>query len=56
MQKLLLISFIIAPVMLPMIAAGDPSPVRGLRRAIAWWLAFNVCYLLAFLFVYPRIF
>ncbi len=56
MQKILLISFIFAPVVLPMIAARDPSPVRGLRKAVLWWVGFNLLYVFGFLYVYPRLF
>ena len=55
MQKLFLISFIVAPIVLPMIAARDSSPVRGLRKALFWWAAFNAAYLLGYLVLYPRL-
>jgi hypothetical protein len=55
MQKLILLSFIISIIVLPMIAARDPSPVRGLRKALLWWATFNVCYLLAWLLLVPRL-
>jgi len=55
MHDLLLISFIFAPIVLPMIAARDQSPLRGLRKAILWWLLFNGAFLLAYLVIYPRL-
>jgi hypothetical protein len=55
MQKLFLLSFIVAILALPMLAARDPSPVRGLRKALLWWATFNTCYLVAWLLLYPRL-
>ena len=55
MQKLFLISFIAACLALPMLAARDPAPVRGLRKALLWWATFNSCYLIAWLVLYPRL-
>jgi hypothetical protein len=54
-QKILLISFVVAIIALPMIAAKDPSPVRGLRKTLLWWTAFNIWYLFAYLVLYPRL-
>jgi hypothetical protein len=54
MQKLILMSVIYATAILPLIAARNPSPRRGLRKAVVWLLAFNVIYVLAVMFVYPR--
>jgi len=53
--KILLISCIVAPIALPMLAARDPSPVRGLRRALLWWAGFAFCYWIGFLLLYPRL-
>lgn len=54
MQKILLISFIVAPIAIPMLAARHPSPVRGLRRALLGWVLFNIGYLFFLLVLYPR--
>lgn len=54
MQKLILMSVIYATAILPLIAARNPSPRRGLRKAVVWMLAFNLIYVLAVMFVYPR--
>ena len=54
MQKIILMSVIYATAIIPLLAARDTSARRGLRRAIAWLLAFNVIYLLAVVFLYPR--
>jgi len=55
MAKLILISVVLATIAIPLIASGDPSAVRGMKRAMAWALAFNVAYLLSLLFIYPRV-
>lgn len=55
MQKLLLMSILIATVALPMIAAGDPKPARALRRAVVWLIAFNFAYVFAIVYVLPRL-
>jgi hypothetical protein len=55
MQKLLLVSLLIATVALPMWAARARSARLGLRRAVFWMLAFNILYLLAVRLVYPRL-
>ncbi len=55
MGKLLLNSILIATLAIPMRAAGDPSPVRGVRRAVLGVVAFNAFYLVAILYVLPRL-
>jgi hypothetical protein len=55
MQKAILISIVAATIILPMWAARERSARRGLRKAIAWIAVFNVAYLLAVIFVYPRL-
>lgn len=55
MQKILLISFIFGPIIIPMIAARDASPVRGLRKAVLWWIAFVLWYAFVFLYLAPRL-
>jgi len=55
-QKLLLVSILFATMALPMRAARDPSPVRGLRKALVWTAGFGVLYMLAILYLYPRLF
>jgi hypothetical protein len=36
-------------------AARDRSARRGLRKALVWMFAFDVCYLVAVMFIYPRL-
>jgi hypothetical protein len=55
MKKLLLLSILVATVAIPMIAATDRSAIRGLRRTVLWMAAFNLCYLIAIIYVWPRL-
>lgn len=55
MQKLLLASILLAHIVIPMWGAGDKNAVRGLKKTLACMMAFNISYLLAILFVYPRL-
>lgn len=55
MQKNLLLTILIATITIPMLAASDRSPTRGFRRMIVWMVAFNVCYLFAILYIWPRL-
>jgi hypothetical protein len=55
MRKLILVSILFAMVVVPMRAATDPSPKRGLRRTLVGLAAFNVLYLLAVLYILPRL-
>ncbi len=47
MRKLLLLSVLFATFAIPAVAARDPRPVRGLRRALLYTLAFDVVYAVA---------
>jgi hypothetical protein len=53
--KLLLVSIVFATIVLPLRAASEPSPSRALRRVLVSMFAFNVIYLIAILYVYPRL-
>jgi hypothetical protein len=55
MAKLLLLSIVIMMVAIPVLAARDRSPKRGLQKAILLTIAFNVIYLFAVRFIYPRL-
>lgn len=55
MQKFLLMSILIATVVIPMIAASDRSAIRGFRRTVVWMAAFNLFYLFAIVYVWPRL-
>jgi hypothetical protein len=51
-QKLLLISIIVASVAIPVWAARDANPGRGLTTAVVVTAAFNLLYLLAVKYLY----
>jgi hypothetical protein len=55
MQKALLISIVAATLVIPMWAARDRNPRRGLRKVVTRVLLFNLVYLLALMFIYPRL-
>jgi hypothetical protein len=53
--KLLLNSILLATVVLPLLAARDRSPRRGLRRLVAGTTLFVACYAVAIIFIFPRL-
>ena len=55
MDKVFFLSILVATVMLPWLAARDRSPSRWLRRAFLMIVAFNAFYLVAIVYVLPRI-
>jgi hypothetical protein len=55
MQKLLLISIWLATIILPFIAALDPSPRRGLRRLLLMMSGYIAFYVIAIIFILPRL-
>ena len=55
MQKAILISIVAATIIIPMWAARERSARRGLRKAITCIAVFNIAYLLAVMFIYPRL-
>ena len=55
MKKFLLYTILIATVMIPLIAASDKSAIRGFRKAVVWMAAFNLLYVFAILYVWPRL-
>jgi hypothetical protein len=55
MAKLLLMSVLIMTVVIPMVTATDRSARRGFKRTILWMVAFNAFYLVAIIYVYPRL-
>lgn len=52
-MKQLLITLILAPIVLPALAAKDPHPLRGLRRGLWLVLAFNLAYAVFVRFFFP---
>lgn len=55
MSKLLLISVVVATLVLPARAARHPAPAIALRRALAWVAAYYAFYVVALLYVLPRL-
>jgi hypothetical protein len=55
MQKLLLLSVVIAMICVPILAGRDRSPVRSLKKTLLVILVFNLVYLVALRFVYPHL-
>ncbi len=55
MQKLLLLSILIAVVAVPSIAARDANPRRAFKRALFFFLAFCVFYVFALKFLFFKL-
>lgn len=55
MRKLVYTSLLIALVAIPLVAARDPSPARGLRRAVLGVALFVAAYVFAIVYVVPRL-
>jgi hypothetical protein len=55
MQKFLLLSILVATVVIPMVAASDRNAIRGFRKTVIWMAAFNLFYLFAIVYVWPRL-
>jgi hypothetical protein len=55
MRNALLQSMMIALLVVPFVAARDPRPLRGLKKAVMWFVGFNLFYLFALRFIYPRL-
>ena len=53
-EKLLLMSVIFATVLIPSWTQRYRSPKRGLRKTITLMIGFNLIYLIAYLFIWPR--
>jgi hypothetical protein len=54
MKKFLLLSVLYALVVLPSVAARERHPVRGLKKAIAMMVLFNLFYAFAVLVIWPQ--
>lgn len=55
MRKFVYMSMLIALVAIPLVAARDPSPARGLRRAVLGVALFVAAYVFAIVYVVPRL-
>ena len=54
MQKLILLSIVVIDVLIPIWAAREENPVRGLKKALFYMGICNLGYLLLVMFAYPR--
>jgi hypothetical protein len=54
MGKLILVTIVFAPIVIAALAARDTRAVRGFKRLLVFGVAFQILYVLAVLFVYPR--
>jgi uncharacterized membrane protein (DUF485 family) len=55
MNKVLLMSIVLATFVLPLMTARDPSPARGLRRAVVGMGVIVVCYVVGIVYILPRL-
>lgn len=55
LQKLLLVSILFANIAIPIWAAHDRRPRRGLKKVLVSMLLFDLAYLAALLVIYPRL-
>ena len=55
MGKLLLISIILGPIVLPARAAHIKNPQAGLRKALIWVSVFNLCYVILLRVLWHRL-
>jgi hypothetical protein len=54
-EKFLLFSVIIAMIAIPVLCANERDPRRGFRRMVLLMIAYNLFYLFAVRFIYPRL-
>jgi hypothetical protein len=52
MKKFILMSVIYATLILPILAAREPNPARGVKKAVALFVAYNFLYALLVLVVW----
>jgi hypothetical protein len=55
MHKVLLLSILLATIGIPVLGARNPNPVRGLKMAVLRMFAFECFYLVAVVYLYPRL-
>lgn len=55
MRSMLLQSLMLAMLLIPILAARDARPRRGLKKALVWLVGFCFLYAFALRFVYPRL-
>jgi hypothetical protein len=54
-KKLILQSVLFATIFIPAMVAGQPNSRLSLKRALFYWVLFNVVYSFLLLFVYTRL-
>jgi Na+/H+ antiporter NhaA len=55
MQKLVLLSVIIASLVIPIRATNAKNPVKGLKRALGQMVVFGLIYLFLLMYVWARV-
>ena len=55
MSRFIVLWVVLGTALVPLLAARDPDPVRGLRKALTYGLAFFALYLVGLLVIYPRV-
>jgi len=55
MAKLILLSIVAVTLIVPAVAAAERSPRLALQKVLAWTLIGIFVYLVAVLFIYPRL-
>ena len=55
MDKLLLLSIVLAMLFIPIATAQDPDPRRGFRKMIWGLVLFGFAYMIGLFVVYPRL-
>jgi hypothetical protein len=55
MQKLLLVSILVATVAIPVQMSREKSRAEGVKRTVKWMVGFCVFYLFALMYLYPRL-
>lgn len=54
MDKVILVSIIVATIVVPTLGARDANPRRGIKRTLVFLFAFNVLYLALVTMAYTR--
>ncbi len=55
MRKFIYMSMLMALVLIPFFGSRDPDPARGLRRTLVTVLLFVAAYVVAIVYVVPRL-
>jgi hypothetical protein len=54
-DKIIILSTVLANMAIPIFMAFDHHPRRGLARAFRWLLGYNLFYVIAVLYIVPRL-